>query len=210
MAHNNTGELESAYRRRKKEIKERLREFSRLPESEWFYELCFCLCTPQSNAKKCDSAVKELKEKDFRRRNVRPGSTLMGNVRFHNNKARYLIRAKNGFAVIKAKIREYKDGRKKDPKELREWLVDNVKGMGMKEASHFLRNTGFRGLAILDRHILKNMKEYGGVSAVPDTLTKKEYLRLEKQLRSFSEKIGIDMDELDLLFWSLETGEVFK
>jgi len=41
-----------------------------------------------------------------------------------------------------------------DPFEAREWLVNNAIGIGYKEASHFLRNTGVEKLAILDRHVL--------------------------------------------------------
>lgn len=194
------------YRENRIKIKNRLDEFSEIPEEEYFYELCFCLCTPQSSAKRCDIAVSDLKKKDFREKDVRPSSSLIRNVRFHNNKSRYLVEMKEKFLEIQEKIRLMR----KEPKKLREWLVSNVKGLGYKEASHFLRNIGLRGLAILDRHILKNMKKYGAVKSVPATLTKKNYLMLEKQFLDFSRKIKIDLDELDLVFWSMETGAVFK
>lgn len=187
-------------------IKDRLNDFSKLPEKEYFYELCFCICTPQSSAKKCDIAVSDLKRKCFREKEVKPNFSLLRNVRFHNNKSKYLIQMKDNSSEIFAKVNE----KRKEPKELREWLVKNVKGLGYKESSHFLRNIGFRGLAILDRHILKNMKKYGAVTYLPKNLSKKEYLGLEKDLVKFSKKIKIDMDELDLLFWSMETGEIFK
>ena len=94
---------------------------------------------------------------------------------------------------------------------MREFLVNNVKGFGMKEASHFMRNIGLgKDLAILDRHILKNLKLYGVVDEIPNSLTQKKYLNIEAKFREFSEKIQIPMDELDLLFWSEETGEIFK
>ena len=68
--------------------------------------------------------------------------------------------------------------------EARERLfVLDVKGLGMKEASHFLRNVG-RGktIAILDRHILKNLKKYGAIDGVPTSLTKKRYLEIEGKI----------------------------
>src|SRR5256885_1237436 len=72
----------------------------------------------------------------------------------------------------------------KDRKELREFLVDNVKGLGMKEASHFMRNIGIgKDLAILDRHILKNLKLYGVVDEIPNSLTQKKYLDIESKLK---------------------------
>lgn len=76
--------------------------------------------------------------------------------------------------------------------------------------SHFLRNIGKRDLAILDRHILKNLKNLKAIDELPKALTKKKYLEIEGKFKAFSNKIKIPIDELDLLFWSQETGEIFK
>lgn len=203
------GKLLDFYMKNRVKVIIRLKDFSKVPEKDYFYELCFCLCTPQSNAKRCDIAVSILKEKDFMNKSFNPSKFLIRNVRFHNNKAKYLIELKSKFQMVNEKIKEVRDSRT-DPKELREFLVKNVKGISYKEAGHFLRNIGFRGLAILDRHILKNMLRYGAVDYLPKTLTKKEYFALEKEIEAFARKIKIDMDELDLLFWSMETGEIFK
>ncbi len=94
--------------------------------------------------------------------------------------------------------------------ELREWLVKNIKGYGYKEASHFLRNIGFEELAILDRHVLKNLKNYGVIEEVPKSLTPKKYKEIEEKMRRFSKSVDIPISHLDLLFWSNETGEIFK
>ena len=187
--------LKQEYSRRKKEIKTRLKEFSKVNDDDVFYELCFCLLTPQSNAKKCDKAVKLLREKDFLNRNINPSGYLKTNTRFHNNKSRYLLELKKRYPNIELE---------------REFLVKNVKGLGFKEASHFLRNIGYKDLAILDRHILKNLKKYNAIKEIPSTLTPKKYLEIEEKFKQFSKKVKIPMDELDLLFWSMETGEVFK
>ncbi|HEX9829408.1 MAG TPA: hypothetical protein VGB10_04275 [Bacteroidota bacterium] len=89
--------------------------------------------------------------------------------------------------------------------------MKNVMGLGYKEATHFLRNIGKNdGLAILDRHILRNLKRYGAIRSLPDTLSRKQYLSIEKRFMKFSERVGIPVDELDLLFWSMETGEIRK
>src|SRR3989344_2831258 len=166
-------ELISEYQKSKKEIKARLEHFSRIPKEDYFYELCFCILTPQSNAKQCDKAVQDL---------------------------------------IKRKYKEKKKAMDeiKDNQELREWLVKNVKGISYKESAHFLRNVGYRNLAILDRHILKNLVKYGGIKELPKTLTKKKYFEIENQFKEFSKKVNIPIDELDLLFWSMEAGEIFK
>lgn len=201
--------LLSSYKKIKPNLVSRLKDFSEVNEKDWFYELCFCICTPQSKARRCDIAVSMLKEKDFLNRNMNPASILRKNVRFHDHKSSYLVGLKRKFPEISRRVKDAKQ-KNSDPKKLREFLVNEVKGLGYKEASHFLRNIGFRGLAILDRHILKNMLRHGAVNHLPKTLTKKEYLRLEKEVEQFSKRIGIDMDELDLLFWSMETGEIFK
>ena len=89
--------------------------------------------------------------------------------------------------------------------------MDNVKGLGYKEASHFLRNIGRgKNLAILDVHILRNLKRCGVIRKIPATLTKKTYLDTEERMRKLAANINIPLEELDLLFWSLETGFVFK
>jgi N-glycosylase/DNA lyase len=91
--------------------------------------------------------------------------------------------------------------------------VKNIKGIGLKEASHFIRNIGFdyeNQLAILDRHILKNLKEFGVINEIPKTLTSKKYLEIENRMKKFAERIDISLYELDLLLWSKETGIIFK
>ena len=81
-----------------------------------------------------------------------------------------------------------------------------MKGLGWKEASHFLRNIGYRDLAILDRHILRNLRRHRIIRTLPKTLTPSRYRAIEGKFRAFAGAIGIPMDELDLLFWSRETG----
>jgi N-glycosylase/DNA lyase len=96
------------------------------------------------------------------------------------------------------------------PKIKREWLVSELKGFGMKEASHYLRNTGHRGLAILDRHILKHLVNCNLFSEIPKISPIKSYLEVESKFIKFSELVEIPVDELDLLFWSYEAGEIIK
>ena len=93
----------------------------------------------------------------------------------------------------------------------RAWLVKNVKGMGLKEGSHFLRNTGIGSdLAILDRHILKNMKLLKIINDIPRSLTEKTYLSIEEKLSEYSKKVNIPLEHLDFVLWYKEAGEVFK
>jgi len=172
-------ELRRAYKSIKQDIILRLREFKTLwqngNEEDIFKELIFCLLTPQSKAHKCWEAVLNLEKK-----NLLFSGTLdqianeLRNVRFRFNKAKYILEARKRFCVdgcfkIKEKIKQFKN-----IYDAREWLVRNIKGMGYKEASHFLRNIGFgEDLAVLDRHILKNLKFIGVIDKIPKNLTKK-------------------------------------
>lgn len=203
------------YKKRKREIKNRLAEFRKVQNSgdkEIFSELCFCLLTPQSKAVSCDRALQGLKKTGLLYcgcvRAIR--KALRGSARFHNKKAQYLVAARRIFANgKKLDLKSKLDA--KDSLEAREWLVSSIKGLGYKEASHFLRNIG-RGkdLAILDVHILRNLKRYGIINEMPSSLSRKKYLSIEDKMREFSRSSGIPLEELDLLFWSKNTGYVFK
>lgn len=207
-------ELIGSYKSKKGEIENRLREFELVGgrgDEEIFAELAYCICTPQSKAKLCDLAIRGMQKNNILYRGEASEiRQFLNAVRFGNTKAGRIVEArdmftKDGRLDVKEKIFSFDS-----PDKLREWLAENVSGIGMKEASHFLRNIGLgAGLAILDRHILKNLKKFGVVGEVK-TLTKKRYLEIEKDMQKFAEKVGIPLEELDLLLWSSETGEIFK
>ncbi len=189
-------------------IRTRLADFAAIKPQEYFYELVYCLLTPQSSAVNAGRATDALKSAGLLDALIDPAPILRSKsayIRFHNTKARNILDVKEGFRVI---LPELQNG--STPPAVREWLVQNVRGLGMKEASHFLRNIGRRDLAILDRHILRNLVKHGVVRRIPKTLTKKQYLVIENQFRAFARHLGLAMDELDLYFWSLETGEILK
>ncbi len=209
-----TNKLVEQYKTKKKQIKKRLKEFKQVGErsdKKIFAELCFCICTPQSRAVFCNKAISNLE---------RSGMLYTGNleqirfelkaVRFPNNKAKFIFEARKTFSekgklLIKSRVQ------KNNIHDSREWIVNNVKGIGFKEASHFLRNMGLgKDLAILDVHILRNMVRYKVISEIPKTITKKIYYCIEDKIKDFSGEIDIPMDELDLLLWSNETGKIFK
>ena len=201
-------ELRSLIAPRSAAIRSRLRDFSQVPPGEYFYELVYCLLTPQSSAVNAGKVVRLLREQNFLHRDIDPEPILKRKecyIRFHKTKARSLAMIKARFPEV---ARQLENG--SSSAELREWLVKNVRGIGWKEASHFLRNIGHRDLAILDRHILKNLVRFRVMRGLPKTLTPKRYLFIEKRFRRFARLIGISMDELDLLFWSIETGEILK
>jgi N-glycosylase/DNA lyase len=193
---------------RREAIQKRLKDFSQVLPSQYFYELAYCILTPQSSAVNAAKAVGRLQASSFYERPFDPEPILFQKdfyIRFHRTKARLLLRLRESFPDI---LDALSDSR--PTVVLREWLVEHVHGFGYKEASHFLRNIGHRDLAIIDRHILKNLKRFGAIRAIPKTLTRKQYLKLENQFHRFADTVGIPLDELDLLFWSMETGEILK
>ena len=210
-------DLLELYEMRKGGIRNRLEEFKDVfnqPDEKLFSELAFCILTPQSKAITSWNAIQALEKNGLllkgTRERIRP---FIQAVRFADNKSKYLIEARklfseNGRVNIKEKLSGFKD----DPVLLRDWLLKNVKGFGMKESSHFIRNIGLsqNQLAILDVHILKNLKEFGVIEDIPKSLTKKKYLEIEAKMKRFADKIGINLDELDILLWSKETGIIFK
>jgi len=210
--------VKKIYLENKKAIDTRLKDFHDVwkkgSDERVMHELIFCIFTPQSKATSCWACVEKIIEKKLLL-NATPAQLLklpeINMVRFKNKKAVYACEArdkfmKNGKPHIKEFLRQFKTDAEK-----REWLVKNIRGYGMKEAGHFLRNIGFtEELAILDRHILKNLVKMGAIKAVPTSLTKSRYLEIEEQMRAFTKKIGISMGALDLTLWFREAGKVFK
>lgn len=203
-----TGDLLREHGARGQAIRQRLADFRAVPESEYFYELAYCLLTPQSSAVNAGRVIEKLKTADFLATGGDPTTLLRSRdhyIRFHNTKARRLQEAR----LILPDIHDALRNGETSP-VTRAWLVGNVKGLGWKEASHFLRNIGRRDLAILDRHILRNLVRHGVIRALPASLTPSRYLSIERRFFRFAATLGIPMDELDLLFWSGETGEILK
>jgi DNA-(apurinic or apyrimidinic site) lyase len=181
-------------------------------EKEVFAEMAFCILTPQSKAKNAWQAITTLVENNL----LYEGSAeeivkYLNIVRFKNNKSRYLVEFRDLMTedekLQPKKILESKG----NTFEKRKWILKNVKGMGLKEANHVLRNLGFgEEIAILDRHILRNLQRLNVIEEIPKTLTEKKYYEIEKAMKKYSEYSGIKMDELDLVLWYKEAGEVFK
>jgi len=197
--------LYQEYNESKQEIKSRLQDFKKVKGDNIFYELCFCTLTPQSSGFRADECVQDLKKLDFLNRKINPKPILKKKIRFHNKKTKYLLGLKQKYPLIIKKLKQ-----EKSIDKLKIWLLENIKGFGYKEINHALRNLGYENLAILDRHILKNLKKYNVIKEIPKSLTEKKYLEIEKKFKEFSKKVNIPIDELDLLFWAQETGKVFK
>jgi N-glycosylase/DNA lyase len=210
--------VNSVKKLRKSEIKatvdKKLRifsDFNKKNNQEWFGEMCFCILTANSKAKTAIAIQKELTASGFCTKcldDIR-GTIKKHKHRFHNNKAKFIVEARKHLNV-KDEIKSIADNGKEGQLAAREWLVKNIKGLGYKESSHFLRNIGYLDLSILDRHILNLMTEDELIKERPKSLTKKKYLEIEKKFRQLANKLGMSCAELDLYMWYIKTGWVLK
>jgi N-glycosylase/DNA lyase len=217
MNENYLEEIKDIYIRIKPDIEKRIEGYKNI----WFFgtneevhiELAFCILTPQSKARGAEKAINAMLENEVFWTGMEDDLTpYLNTVRFKNTKAKNLVllrefmKDEDGRIVTKTLVDKIGDIFEK-----RIWLVKNIKGIGYKEASHFLRNIGFSDeVAILDRHILKNIMRLGVIDEIPKTITPKRYIEIEKKIDKYCKEIQIPMDHFDLLLWYLEAGEVFK
>ncbi len=182
------------------------KSFSGKGEEDWFSELCFCLTTANSSALMGLKVQNALGFEGFYRLPKKELTKKLKSLgyRFYNKRAEYIAEARKHFG-IKNKLREFAADREK-----RDYLHKNVKGFGLKEASHFLRNTGHDNCAILDRHILRTMQEHGMIRALPKSVSSKKYLEIESALDGFAAKARMSHALLDLYLWYMKTGKVLK
>ena len=169
-----------------------------------FEELAFCLLTPQSKARSADQAIQSLKENNLLFKGTPEQlEPHLKRIRFHITKAQRIVEAREKFQNFKFNFSNIE--------ELRHKIVQTFKGLGYKEASHYLRNIGHgRDLAILDRHILKNLVNMNLIEEIPKNLTPKKYFEIENTMKIFCKNNKMSMGHIDLILWSTETGEMFK
>lgn len=195
-----------------KEVDNRLKEFEDFKyknTEEWFSELCFCILTANSKARTALDVQAGLGFKGFYEMPEKKLSDFIKSKkhRFHNNKAKFIVAARD-FVDIKGMILGWMH--EGGMLGAREWLVEEVKGIGYKEASHFMRNVGFTDVAILDRHIINLMIEYDIIKKTPINLGKKNYLTLEETFRELAVEANMSIAELDLYMWFMKGGAVLK
>lgn len=209
-------ELKRIHKEKREEIKARLAEFSEIRETgtdeRFFEELTFCIFTAGASARMGLRSVERIRPVliDGSRRRIQ--NALRRSHRFPRTRGAFVHETREYLvATCGLRMRELLDGFR-DADELRDFFACNprVRGLGYKEASHFLRNVGFRGYAILDKHVLSRLADFGVIENFRPPATKRRYTEIEFKMKSFSAEIGIDFDEMDLLLWYTKTGEILK
>jgi len=190
------------------QVNSRLREFREIHKKgnpEWFVELCFCLLTANTSAEMGLKMQKSLSYHDFAELPQFELAKKMNALRcrFFNRRSEFICLARE-HKNIKGKVKSFSGEH-----EAREWLSQNVKGIGMKEASHFLRNVGHENCAILDKHVLNLLAEHKIIER-PKSLSAKKYVEIENKLNELCELTGTTQGELDFYLWYQKTGKVLK
>ena len=189
------------------QVHNRIKEFKELNKKsndELFKELCFCILTANFNAEKSIKIQDEIGECFLNDPEEELAKKLKNlGHRFPNTRAKYILESRKCRELLEDIVQS------NNGKQLRKWIVNNVKGLGYKEASHFLRNIGFDDLAIIDFHIVDILVKHNLIER-PKTLTKRKYLEIENLLKEIARKTDISLAELDLYLWYLETGKILK
>lgn len=195
-------ETRSLIEKRKKEFEKILQEKNK---DRIFSELCFCLMTANWQAQKAIQLQEELYIDFF--------ETEEKELAIKLKEKGHRFWPQRAFNIVQA--RQHKDKihdlvlNEKDEKKIREWIAENVRGLGMKESSHFLRNIGYKNCAIIDFHIVDLLVDEKLIEK-PKTITKKKYLEIENVLEEVCEKAELSQGELDMYLWYIETGKVLK
>ena len=208
----------ATHQARRKEIRKRLGEFDAVwrkgSDARLWEELAYCIFTAGASARMGLDAVDAVRPLllDGEAAAMTAALKRAGAHRFPVARPQYIVTTRNYFRVhfgmaLRKRLRSFRD-----PFERRDWLAQEkqVKGLGYKESSHFLRNIGVKGHAILDKHVMRCLAEVGVVDSAKPPQTRKKYLEVEQELIRFAKDIRVDFDELDLVLWSMKTGEILK
>jgi N-glycosylase/DNA lyase len=207
--------LKREYEKRRFEIKKRLEEFQEVRDRgdrAIFKELCFCILAANSSAEMGMRTVAALEDLLFHGDLPSLQRRVSKGFRYWRIRPAYIVHTRDYLQrefnfKLTALLSAFPD-----PKTRRDFFATekNIKGLSFKESSHFLRNIGYGGYAIIDKHILGCLKELGVIRKTAPPIRRARYLEIEKKMKQFSMSIGIGMDELDLLLWSLKTGKILK
>ena len=176
--------------------------------------MVFCIFTAGASAKMGLRAVEAVRPllKAGRQKTMTRALVEAGAHRFPNARPEYIVITRNylqrSFSMrLRERLESFRVA-----SERRDWLAQDprIKGLGYKEASHFLRNVGFKGYGILDKHVVRCLAKMGVIKSAKPPAGRKNYIETEARMREFAKQVGIDFDELDLVLWSMKTGEVLK
>lgn len=193
-----------------------------LSEQVLWGELCLCILSSNVHFETAQSAVRHLLNEGLLERNGK-NKLSRGKIAAELARPIYLPPRKNGtlrryrFPNVRASnlavawdvLYRQGDGIKsllldsKDVDDTRLHLVRSVPGIGLKEASHFLRNVKFTdSVAIIDTHVIRFLNGLVGLEVDFDGgIRAKDYLELESLMRMLSAQFHLSLAALDMAIW---------
>ena len=187
-------------------VQQRVKEFESLRNSSeeiLYSELCFCILAANTSAELGLRTQTMVGPKNFLTMERDELRNLLKSIhyRFYNVRSGFITENRWVAERLPSLVRNEK------PWELREFLVENLKGIGYKEASHFMRNVGIFDFAILDKHILRMLSE----ESEPKKITSpSRYYEYEKELIEKCSEFSLKPGVLDLYLWYIATGKIIK
>ena len=199
------------------------KNWNQLTENQIWRELCFCLLSGNVAFELVKSTIEVLESKGFldfnwileEQKSKEYIFKLFNEPNFEPKKKngelrKYRYPKKRSEEITKAAKLLYSNSSLKtmlektaSDIEIRNFLAQNVPGIGIKESSHFLRNIGYsNSLAIIDIHVLNFLKQHNFVHSDDVlTLTESRYMKLEKILQNLADFPGLDLGIFDLSIW---------
>ncbi|MEP6945991.1 MAG: N-glycosylase [Acidobacteriota bacterium] len=198
------------------EIRGRLSEFESIgkhaSDERLWEEMVFCFFTGGCSARMGIRSIEAVRHLLMDGDQPALARSLTGVHRYPNARSRYIVASRDFLTAhcgmrLRTLLHSFVC-----PQERRDWLVreKGIKGLGYKEASHYLRNIGFRGYAILDKHVLNSLAELKIINDPKPPNSRSRYLTVEAKLKELTDALEIDFDELDLVLWSMKTGMILK
>ena len=208
--------IKQAHAERRIEIRVRLAEFEDVwkqgSDERLWEEMVFCFFTGGCSAKMGLRSIEAVRPLLIEGTHEQLMNALLGRHRYPRARAGYIVASRDFLQEhcglrLRKKLESFEN-----LLERRDWLVKEkrIKGLGYKEASHFLRNIGLTGYAILDKHILRSLAELKIIDDPKPPNTRSKYLTIENKLKNLALLSAINFDELDLVLWSMKTGEILK
>jgi N-glycosylase/DNA lyase len=192
-----------------------------LDETELWLELCFCILSSNVPYEMATSALHQLSQKGFLETSAlaggcanliaeelsrpiyhparRDGSLRV--YRFPRKRAHDLVGAWRYLYTENAGLTTLLEGRPSPP-SLRSILVSGIPGMGIKEASHFLRNVKYTdSIAVLDSHVVSFMNQFVTPPLGHQSLTPHRYVELEVLFIGLARDLGFCPAVFDMAIW---------
>ena len=199
------------------------RNWEQISERNLWKELCFCILSANVNYELAISALQILWKNNFLDSEwLLSSSQTTAILQNELNCPQFYPRTKNG------KTRKYRYPQKRskalwdaariiysqgslkkillnshDSLSTRKYLYDTIPGLGIKEASHFLRNIGYSNdLAIIDIHVLSFLAKMNLISNFEGVLTLRRYYVLEQILCDLTSFHNLELGLFDLAIWN--------